>query len=113
MPSLEADLPRFDQYEAIVAGISVDSVHSLTAFAKSLGGISYPFLADFWPHGGVTTLYGVLRAQGFSERANFIIDKNGVIRYIDVHKFDEQPDNEDLLAELRKIQSGQGRSART
>ena len=111
MPSLEADLPRFQNYDAEVVGISVDSVHSLRAFAKSLGGISYHFLADFWPHGGVITEYGVLRPQGFSERANFIVDKNGIISYIDVHKFDEQPDNEDLLAELRKIQAGYGKAA--
>ena len=47
--------------------------------------------------------YDVLRSEGRSERALFIIDKHGVIRYIDIHDIDQQPDNEVLFAELRKI----------
>lgn len=110
MPSLEADLPRFEAFDAQVVGISVDSRHSLNGWAKTLGGISYPLLADFWPHGGVITRYGVLKPEGFSQRANFIVDKDGIIRYIDVHDFDEQPDNEDLLDALRRIQADHGRA---
>lgn len=49
-------------------------------------------------------MYGVLRAGGMSERAIFIIDKNGLIRYVDVHDIDLQPDNEVLFAELEKIE---------
>jgi glutaredoxin len=60
-------------------------------------------LSDFWPHGGVASLYGVLRDDGASERAIFIMDEAGIIRYIDIHDFDDQPDNEVLLAELAKL----------
>jgi glutaredoxin len=49
-------------------------------------------------------MYGVFRPEGKSERAIFIIDKNGLIRYVDVHDIDEQPDNEVLFAELEKIE---------
>ena len=74
------------------------------AWAKSLGEINYPLLSDFWPHGKVAKKFGVLiEEEGKSERAIFIIDKEGVIRYIDIHDIDEQPDNEVLLAELKKI----------
>jgi glutaredoxin len=45
----------------------------------------------------------VLRAEGYTERALFIIDREGIIRYIDIHDFDTQPDNEVLFAELRRI----------
>ncbi len=68
-----------------------------------MGGINYPLLSDFWPHGQISDLYGVLRKEGYSERAIFIIDKDGIIRYIDIHNIDEQPDNEVLLNELKKI----------
>jgi glutaredoxin len=61
-------------------------------------------LSDFWPHGEVTQRYGVFRRhEGRSERAIFIIDKHGIIRYIDIHDIDEQPDNEELWVELRQI----------
>lgn len=86
-----------------VLGISVDHVPCLQAWAKSLGGINYPLISDFWPHGQIAKKYGVLRKEGKSERAIFILDKEGVIRYIDIHDIDEQPDNDVLLAELKNI----------
>lgn|SRR5690606_8462809 len=103
MPSYEDDLPRFEEYDTQVLGISVDSVPSHEAWQKSLGGISYPLLSDFWPHGHVSKLYGVLRDEGMSERALFVIDKEGIIRYIDVHPIDRQPDNEVIFEVLRKL----------
>jgi len=78
----------------------------LRAWAESLGGISYPLLSDFWPHGRVAQMYGVLRPEGYSERALFVIDKTGVIRYVDVHDIDQQPDNEVLFRVLAEV-SGQ------
>ena len=87
-----------------VLGISVDHIPCLQAWAESLGGISYPLLSDFWPHGKVAKKYGVLiKDAGKTERAIFIIDKNGIIRYIDIHDIDDQPSNEVLFAELDKI----------
>ena len=86
-----------------VLGISVDHIPCLTAWAESLGGIHYNLLSDFWPHGAVAKKYGVMRDDGRSERAIFIVDKEGIIRYIDIHDIDDQPDNEVLLNELKKI----------
>jgi glutaredoxin len=77
--------------ETQVLGLSVDSTATLRAWAESLGGISYPLLSDFYPHGAVARLYGVLRSEGYAERALFLIDKAGVIRYVDVHDINEQP----------------------
>jgi len=88
---------------AQVLGISVDHVPCLKAWADSLGGIHFPLLSDFWPHGAVSQSYGVLRTEGYSERAIFIIDTEGSIRYIDVHDFDNQPSNEILKQELRRL----------
>jgi glutaredoxin len=80
-------------------------VHCLRAWADSLGGISYPLLSDFWPHGEVAECYGVLRPNdGFTERAIFVIDGAGIIRYIDIHAIDDQPDNEEVRKILREIE---------
>ena len=75
----------------------------LKAWSASLGGIYYPLLSDFWPHGQVAQQYGVLRPEGYSERALFVIDKQGMIQYIDIHDIDEQPDNEVLRDAIRRI----------
>jgi len=45
-------------------GVSVDSPYANAAWAQQLGGISYPLLSDFYPHGAVAQAYGVLRPSG-------------------------------------------------
>src|SRR5512143_2102472 len=87
-----------------VLGLSVDSHHCLRAWAESLGGITYPLLSDFYPHGRVARTYGVFRSEGYSERAIFVIDKSGVIRYIDIHDIASQPDNEELFRVLAEVE---------
>ena len=104
MPAYEADLAKFGALDAQVLGISVDHVPCLKAWANSLGTINYPLLSDFWPHGDVAKRYGVLRADGKSERAIFLIDKQGILRYVDVHNIDDQPKNAELLAVLRQLE---------
>lgn len=107
MPSYEDDLSKFEEYDTQVLGISVDSIPSHEAWQKSIGGISYPLVSDFYPHGEIAEKFGVLRkeapALGASERALFIIDKEGIVRFIDVHPIGEQPDNEELFEILRKL----------
>jgi glutaredoxin len=95
---------------AQVLGISVDHVPCLKAWADSLGGITFPLLSDFWPHGAVSEQYGVLRAKdGHSERALFVIDRQGVIRYVDIHDIGHQPDNAVLFDVLASLNPGQPR----
>lgn len=103
IPSYEVLRDTFTSLNVQVMGISTDHVPCLKAWAESLGGINYPLLSDFWPHGAVSEKYGVMKNDGHSERALFIIDKDGIIRYIDIHNIDEQPNNEVLLDELQKI----------
>jgi peroxiredoxin len=104
MPAYEADLDRFAEYDAQVLGISVDSVPCNAAWAKSLGNLSYDLLSDFEPKGEVAKRFGAYRAQdGISERALFIVDKDGKIAYKDIHNIADQPDNEDLFDVLRKL----------
>jgi peroxiredoxin len=85
-------------------GISVDSVWSHEAYAKSLGGLSYDLLADFHPKGDAAKKYRVWNEEkGFSERAVFIVDKTGIIQYVKIHEILEPPENEKILDELKKI----------
>ena len=96
----------FERYNAQVVGISVDSVPSHVAFAKSLGGIErYPLLADFHPKGEVSKKYGVyIDEKGHCERAIVVVDKQGMVRYIDVHNIGEAPENAQVLEVLRELQ---------
>jgi alkyl hydroperoxide reductase subunit AhpC len=104
MPSYEADQERFAGYDAQVLGISIDSIPSHVAWAKSLGGITYSLLGDFHPKGSVAMSYGAYRENdGISERALFIVDKEGKIAYVDIHDISDQPDNEDLFDVLKKL----------
>ncbi|OEF98195.1 alkyl hydroperoxide reductase [Desulfuribacillus alkaliarsenatis] len=104
MPSYEKEIQRFEGLNTQVVGVSVDSVPSHDAWQKSLGGISFPLCSDFYPHGEVTDKYGILRAEGISERALFVVDKEGIIRFIDVHPIEKQPNNEEIFAVLEKLQ---------
>ncbi len=104
MPAYEADLERFEGYNAQVLGISVDSVPCNTAWAKSLGGLTYDLLSDFEPKGEVARLFGAYRQEdGISERAIFIVDKEGKLVFKDIHDIADQPDNEELFEVLRKL----------
>src|SRR5262245_16457911 len=104
MPSYEADLKRFEGADTQVLGISIDSIPSHVAWAKSLGNITYPLLSDFEPKGVVAKAYGAYRgADGIAERALFVIDKSGKVVYKDIHDISKQPDNEVIHDVLRKL----------
>lgn len=103
MPGYSKERQTFEGLEAQVLGISVDSVPAHKAWADQLGGIDYPMLADFFPHGDVSKKYGILRPEGYSERATFVIDKKGAIRLIEVHEIGKLPDHARLLEALKGL----------
>ena len=94
----------FDKYNAILFGITVDNVPTLYAWTGEMGDLWFPVLSDFYPHGAVSKKYGVLRSNGVSERALFVIDKKGIIRYIDVHDINKRPALEDLVKALEQLE---------
>ncbi len=100
LPGLQEQLAQFQALKAQVLGISIDSRHSHKAFAEHLG-LEFPLLSDFDKQ--VCQTYGVLREGGFAERAMFVIDRQGVIRYAHVHPIGEVPDNTPVLDALRKL----------
>lgn len=94
----------FDKYDAILIGITLDNIPTLFAWTRQMGKLWFHVLSDFWPHGAVADRYGVLRSDGMSERALFLIDKKGIIRYINVHNINKKPLLLPLVIELGKLQ---------
>ena len=104
MTAYESDLAQFERAGAAVLGISVDAQAAKAAWAKTLGAISYDMLSDFHPHGHVAQKYGVFRAKdGISERAIFVVDKQGKIAWSKVYPIPEQPNNAEVLEALQRL----------
>ena len=104
MPGYSKEKPRYEENDAQILGISVDSAPVHKAFAESVG-IDYPLLADFYPHGAVAEAYGVLRPEGIAERATFVIDKMGIVRHAEVHDIARVPDRSKALEALKSLAS--------
>ena len=105
MQDLEKHEEDFDRLGAVALGLSVDSVPCKKAWAQAIGIEETSLLADFWPHGGVAQAYGIFRKKnGFSERAVFIVDRVGVIRFKKVYPIREVPDIEEILKALEELQ---------
>jgi peroxiredoxin len=100
----QSELPDFDKQDAVVIGISVDSLYSHGAWV-AVRGITFPLLADFHPKGEVSKLYNVMRqTEGFSERALYIIDRQGIIRYSHVSPLIHHiPDIYELFEQLEAL----------
>ena len=93
----------FDESDAILIGISVDNIPTQFAWTNQMGKLWFPVLSDFYPHGGYASKLGILRPNGVTERAIFIIDKKGIIRYIDVHDINERPRLKSIVNALKKL----------
>ena len=93
----------FARYDAQLIGITVDNIPTLYSWTREMGPLWFPVASDFWPHGAVAKKYGILRSNGVSERALFVIDKKGIIRYLDVHDINSMPKLEILIDELKKL----------
>jgi peroxiredoxin len=101
MKSLEDNHERFSALNTVALGLSVDTVPSKKAWAESLGILETSLLCDFWPHGAVASLYGLFREQnGFSERANILLDENGRQIFAKTYPIKELPDIEEIFAVL-------------
>jgi alkyl hydroperoxide reductase subunit AhpC len=108
VPELDARRKEFEALNAQVLDISVDSIASHLAWRqKEIGPVQVPLCADFYPHADVTRKFGILRegppVAGISERAAFIIDKNGKIAFAKVYAISQLPDMEELLTALRGL----------
>jgi len=103
LPSYEEDLSEFERRDAQVLGISTDQVPTIEAWARAMGGLSYPLLSDHWPHGQVAALYGVLRGDGRAERAIFVVGRDGKVAYAHVNDIAQVPPLDPVLAALDRL----------
>jgi peroxiredoxin len=102
MCGYQSDLGRFEAANAVVLGISVDAQPAKAAWAKSLGEIAFDLLSDFHPQGAVAQKYGVYREKdGISERAIFVVGKDGRIAWSKVYDIPQQPNNADVFGVLK------------
>jgi peroxiredoxin len=93
----------FENNDAVLLGITVDNIPTLFSWTNQMGKLWFEVLSDFWPHGAVAEKFGVLRSDGVAERALFVIDKKGIVRYVDVHNINQRPPLEDLVRELESL----------
>ncbi len=101
MKSLEENYDQFKIFNTTAFGIGVDSAPSNKAWAESLSIKKTTLLCDFWPHGMVAQLYGVFRDKdGFSERANIVIDEDQVVMFIKIYPIEQLPDIKEVIAIL-------------
>lgn len=97
MRLLEENHLRFDELSTVALGIGVDSVPSNKAWALSMDIKNTRLLSDFWPHGEVAKLYGLFKEKdGFSDRANIIIDENQKVIFAKVYPTSQLPDFEEI-----------------
>lgn len=103
MKSLERNRKAFESLDITAVGISVDSVPSKKAWADYLGLKTTRLLSDFWPHGKVAQVYGIFRSMdGFSERANIIVDESQNIIFLKVYPIADLPDISEILDVVTK-----------
>jgi peroxiredoxin len=96
-------LPEFQKYGAALVGVSVDGVWCHAAFAKDRH-LHFPLAADFEPKGEIAKSYGAYRAEnGVTERALFVIDRNGVIAWSYCSPIAINPGAEGILEALEAL----------
>jgi peroxiredoxin len=98
-------LPEFQRHDAELVGISVDGVWCHRAYAESRH-LRFPLLSDFEPKGAVSRAYNAYRTrEGFSERALFVLDRDGIIRWSHLSPVDVNPGANGVLAALEALPS--------
>jgi len=106
MKIIEKEISSFNNFNVIPYGISIDTVPSKKEWAKSLDIKSFSLISDFWPHGNYAQSIGIFRNDdGFSERANILLDENKKVIWIKIYEISKLPEfNEifDFLKSYRK-----------
>ena len=97
------EMKRFEQLDAQILGLSVDSVWSHKAWAEKLG-IGYPLLADFQPLGSVADKFGLYMSdKGITARAIAVIDKQGMLAWLKKYEILQVPDVKEVAEAVAKL----------
>lgn len=101
MRSLEANWDAFQKLNTVPLGLSVDPQPCKKAWASALALTNLSIPSDFWPHGKVAQDYGIfIEEKGISQRANIIVDENGIVKWVKVYPISQLPDINEVLQVL-------------
>ena len=103
MLSVESVAPDLIKKGVQIFAICCDNADSINAWAVAMGCLSFPVLADFWPHGKVCEAYGVLNENGVPDRVMVLLDKEGRVCYLDNGHVNEVPPVDPMLEVCRKL----------
>lgn len=104
MKSLEENFKTFEELKTVAVGINIDTIPSKKAWANSLNIKNTRLLSDFWPHGKVSQLYNLFRDKdGFSERANIILNEDQIIEFVRIYEIGTLPDIKEIITFLREL----------
>lgn len=103
LKALDEHFSIFTESNTLIFGVSVDSQYTQAAWYNHLQLKNIQLLADFWPHGKVSTDYGVFRnADGISERANILIDENLRIKHVKIYDIGNLPDISEIIEKIKQ-----------
>jgi peroxiredoxin (alkyl hydroperoxide reductase subunit C) len=111
---INAAVPQFRSAGAEIIDVSTDHIYSHIAWQElSVGKLEFPLGSDFFPHGDVAKKYEILRTgdpvPGIAERAAFVIERaTGIIRFAQVYHLGQQPDIEELIEAVRRLNGKDG-----
>ncbi|WP_312419302.1 redoxin domain-containing protein [Anaerospora hongkongensis] len=98
MRSLENNWQAFAKFNTIPLGFSVDAQPCKKAWRMAIQLQNVHLPSDFWPHGGIAKSYGIFREkEGFSERANILINESGKVIWVKVYPLEQLPDINEVL----------------
>jgi peroxiredoxin len=101
--AIRDELPAFQNDDVQLLAVSNDSMHTQRVFSEQEG-LEYPLLSDFWPHGAVSTAYGVFdEEKGCAVRGTFVIDKEGVVRWTIVNGLPDARDLNEYVKALEEL----------
>ena len=99
-------MKQFEEKGAQLLGLSCDPVPALKVWAQSFGGIGYPLLSDFHPHGKASQALGIYNADsGFPLRSVTLIDPKGIVRASHVYPAGVLPVPDEVLKEMVGLQA--------
>ncbi|MGB7606384.1 MAG: peroxiredoxin [Lutisporaceae bacterium] len=104
MRALESNWNKFQSLNTVPIGLSVDAPPCKKAWGAVLLLNNLTIPSDFWPHGKVSTDYGIfIEEKGMSERANIIVDENGIVKWVKVYPMKDLPDINEVFEVLSKM----------
>ena len=104
MIELEKNMQVLDELDTVPVGISVDPVPSKSAWAGDLKLARLRLLSDFWPHGKIAKDLGLFRENdGFSERANVLVNEQGIVVFVKTYPIGQVPDLQEVLDFIRGL----------